>query len=205
MLAAPLPALSRAPWLALALGFLVGCGGPSDREQIASVVERSLTSTELNEKCESLVSERFVVDVYGDRPECRGVYIRNPGADRIQDARVAATRIDRDKATTRVMYRSQAGVDITGRLALAKVSGTWRIDRLGIDLLRSMVPTFAATNAGPMDVSEARCLLRATRRLSNRALRRVGYAFIGDRIEEGKVPDGVLDCVVESYQASRRR
>jgi hypothetical protein len=176
-----------------------GCGGddaPSDSEQIRAVVTRVMESADVKVQCETGVSERFVREAYVTLAHCRRARQAAAGADDLPDrAAVSATRIDGDRATTAVALTSPMGARARGRLALVKVGSTWRVDRFGIDFLRSAL---AALPAEAHDAGERlilRCLARATRTASDREVRRVGNLMVGRRLERESLPAGVVQCI----------
>lgn len=165
---------------ALCIG-AVGCGDDerSDTEQIASAVKRVFMSTSAADQCEA-VSDRFAREVSGGRARCRRSY----DADDVRPdvTKVAATRIDGDRATTEVTLRAGDLEPVSGRVSLVKVGTSWKLDRLGLDFLRSVMSNGAQVSAKTArERRVARCFLDAVRALSGRELRRVGNAVIGKR------------------------
>ena len=98
----------------------VGCGDddPSDSEQIATAVKRAFMSTSAADQCEA-VSDRFVREVSGGRARCLRSYAAQDVRPDI--TKVAATRIDGDRAMTDVTLRAGDLEPVTGRVSLVKV------------------------------------------------------------------------------------
>ena len=181
----------------------VGCGDDdrSDSEQIASVVKRAFMPSSAADQCEA-VSDRFVRDVSGGRARCRRSY----DADDVRPdvTTVAATRIDGDRATTDVTLRAGDLEPVTGRVSLVKVGTSWKLDRLGLDFLRSVMSNGAQVSARSARERRAvRCFLDAVRALSGRELRRVGNAVIGKR--HVRLPRELQVCRPAAHQARPQR
>jgi hypothetical protein len=182
----------------------VGCGDgdPSDSAQIASAVKRAFMSTSAADECDEAVSDRFVREVSGGRARCRRSY----DADDVRpDAtKVAATRIDGDRATTDVTLRAGDLEPVTGRVSLVKVGTSWKLDRLGLDFLRSVMSNGAQVSAKTASERRVvRCFLDAVRALSGRELRRVGNAAIGKR--HVRLPRELQACRPAAHQARPQR
>lgn len=180
--------------LAVACVAVAGCGrdaAPSDVQQIASVLERTATSVD-KAQCDSDFSQRFVREVYGSLQQCRAVNVPDPD-DVVPRASIAATHVDAGKATARLSLARGGRVRVSGRVALVKVAGNWRLDRFGIDFLRSVVEHFPADAPSGEPHRMARCFRRASRKVSNRSLRQVGNALIGERFG---LPDVFIRCVL---------
>jgi hypothetical protein len=175
---------------------VAGCGGddpPSDDKQIASVLRRTATSADVRVQCETAVSRRFVQEVYGNLEHCRSVNEPDPDDDLSTGARIVETRVDADKATSRMTIVGGALDGVSGRLALVRTNSAWKLDRFGVDFLRSAIEHFpAGTNR---DVLKKRaCLVRASRSLSTDVLRRAVNALFGERF--GDIPDVFFDCLL---------
>jgi len=196
----PTRRLSR-PILAALCAVTAGCGGgndgdaePSDTQEIRGAVERVMESQDVRDQCETGASDRFVREVYVTLARCRRA--NRPDEDEEPDsATSSATRIDGDEATTVVTLTSVKGARATGRVALVKQDGTWKVDRLGVGFLRSIfaaLPEEAAT-AGERRVLE--CLAQATRELSDAELRRFGNRLIGQQLTEESFPAAAVRCI----------
>lgn len=175
-----------------------GCGGedgPSDTEQIATAVDRVMESVRVDDQCVAGVSARFLREVYGTLARCRLATAPQPGDPPPDSATISATRIDGDRATTSVTLTSVKGSRATGRVALVRTAETWKVDRLGIDFLRSVFITLP----GEADTAEERrvlrCLADATSGLTNADVRRIGNLIIGRRLTEEALPDAVSRCI----------
>lgn len=175
---------------------VAGCGKddpPSDNKQIASVLTRTATSADVKVQCETAVSRHFVQEVYGNLEHCRLVNEPDPDDDLPTGATIVATRVDADKATTRMTIVGGALDGVSGRLALVRTNGAWKLDRFGDDFLRSAIEHLpAGTNR---DVLKKRaCLVRASRSLSTDVRRRAVNAMFGERF--GDIPDVFFDCLL---------
>ena len=176
---------------AVALCLIVGCAvtaaygesGPTDKQQIASVLQRTATSPDVKVHCETAVSRRFVRDVYGTSERCRLLNTPDPDGDLPIRPAVTQTRLDGDRATSRIAFRVGG---VSGRVALVRIDGVWKLDRFGDDLLRSTIEHLAAGQ-------ERACLARATRAHSTGSLRDAGNALFGSRF--GDVPDVLFECL----------
>jgi hypothetical protein len=181
----------------VALGCIAvaGCGrdgGPSDAEQIARVLQRTATSVNAAQ-CERDFSERFVREVFGSLQQCRVVNVPDP--DDLVPSRVsiAATRVDAGKATARLSLARDEGDDVSGRVALVKVAGDWKLDHFGIDFLRSVIEGLPANAQSGESRRIARCFRRASHNVSSRSLRKVGNALVGERFG---LPDVFIRCLL---------
>jgi hypothetical protein len=177
-----------------------GCGGDdkdetaSDTEQIAAAVERLLESEKVKDQCETAVSERFVREVYVTLAHCRKTNA-DPSDSPPDTAKVSATRVDGDRATTGVTLTSVKGSRASGRLALVKAGDTWKVDRLGVDFLRAVFATLPREADTAVERRILRCIDEATRDLPNADVRRIGNLVIGGRLTEEALPDSVVPCV----------
>ena len=209
MATAPRPHSRRLALLILAglCALAGGCGGDdgssgsakdSDEQQIFAAVERLMESERVDDQCEKAVSERFVREVYVTLARCREANKPDDDDDEPDSARISATRIDDDdddKATTGVTLTSAKGSRATGRLALVKVAGTWKVDRLGVDFLRSIFATLPKEAPTAEERLVLECLAQATRTMSNREVRRFGNLLIGQQLEPGSFPPGAVACI----------
>lgn len=183
-----------------------GCGGgdeakpDSDAEQIRAVAERLLESERVEDQCERTVSPRFVRETYLTLARCRVANRPDPDDGPPDTAAVGATRIDGDKATTGVTLTSAKGARATGRLALVKTGGTWKVDRLGVGLLRSILAVLPTEAESAHERLVLACLAQATRDLSDREVRRLGNRIVGQRLDPGSFPLAALQCIRTSAQ-----
>lgn len=200
MATASQPPTRRLSRLALAVlcAAAAGCGGAddaSDSDQIETAVKRVMESDSVEDQCEVGVSERFVREVYVTRAHCREANRPAAGDPPPDSAAISATRVAGDRATTRLTLTSVKGGRAAGRIALVKVGETWKVDRLGIDFLRSVFATLP-TQA---DSAEQRrilgCLAQATRKLADAEVRRIGNLVVGRRLTEDALPPGAERCI----------
>lgn len=198
------------PILAALCVVLAGCGGAEsapkkdgDAAEIQSAVERLLESESVSDQCETGVSERFVREVYVTIARCREANEPTAEDDRPDTATTFATRIDADRATTGVTLASVKGASATGRLALAKVAGAWKVDRLGVDFVRSLFAALPEQAQTSQDRLILQCLAQATHTLSDRDVRRVGNLMIGRRLAPNAFPPSALRCIQRQSRSTR--
>lgn len=173
---------------------VVGCGQddpPSDIKQIASVLKRATISADVEVQCERTVSRRFVQEVYGTLEHCRSV--NDPDDVLSTGATIVETRVDADKATTRVAIAGGALDGVSGRVALVRIDGAWKLDRFGADFLRSAIEHFPAGTSGAV-LKQRACVARASHNLSTRSLRPAVTALFGARF--GDIPDVFFQCLL---------
>lgn len=195
------------PMLAALCAVAAGCGGDdgssdaaSDTDQIRVAVERLMESESVEDQCEKGVTERFVREVYVTLARCREANKPDGDDDEPDTARISETRIDGDRATTGVMLTSAKGARATGRVALVKVGETWKIDRLGVDFLRSIFQALPKEAGTAEERLVLNCLAEASRNLSDRELRRVGNLLIGQQLEVESFPPAALRCIRRGSQ-----
>jgi hypothetical protein len=191
--------LSR-PLVVALCAVAAGCGGrdaPSDDGPIETAVKRVLESENVEDQCETGVSERFVREVYLTLAQCRRANAPVP-ADRDSPpdrAQISATRITGDRATTGVTLTSDRGARATGRLTLVRVGSTWKVDRLGVDFLRSVFATLPEEGETAEERRILACLAQATRALPDGAVQRVGNLVVGQRLTEAALPARAALCI----------
>jgi hypothetical protein len=195
---APAPRLSLVLLCACAVAVAAGCGsddGPTEVEQITRAVERVLESDSVTDQCDTGISEHFAREVYGTRAHCREA--NEPRADdpAPDEAEVSATRIDGDKATTGVTLTSARGSRASGRLALVRVGDTWKVDRLGVDFLRSVFATLPKEASDDEERRVLQCVAEAAKHLGNDDVRRVGNLIVGRRLTARALPASVAPCL----------
>ena len=174
-----------------------GCGAddpPSDSKQIASVLMRASTSADVKVQCETAVSRRFVQEVYGTLSHCRSANEPNPDDDLPTGATIAQTRVDANKATTRLTLAGGGLDGVSGRVALVRTNGAWKLDRFGVDFLRSAIEHLQAGSTNREVLKRRACLVRASRDLSTDSLRDGVNALFGDRF--GDIPNVFYDCLL---------
>jgi len=191
--------LSR-PLLVALCAVAAGCGGqeaPPPDGPIATAVKRVLQSDNVEDQCETGVSERFVREIYLTLAQCRRTNARPPDdRDAPPDrAQISATRIDGDRATTGVTLTSDRGARATGRLALVRVGSTWKVDRLGTDFLRSMFATLPEEGETAQERRILACLAQATGALPDAAVRRIGNLVLGQRLTKAALPPRATLCI----------
>lgn len=208
MARAPRPRTARLSRLILAglCAVAAGCGGDdetppdTDAGQIRAVAERLFESESVADQCERAVSPRFVRETYVTPAHCRVANSRDGDEGLPDTAAIAATRIDGDRATTGVILKSAKGARASGRIALVKAGGTWKVDRLGVGFLRSILAALPAEAASAHERLVLACLAQAARDLSDREVRRLGNRIVGQRLDPGSFPLAALQCIRTSAQ-----
>jgi hypothetical protein len=174
---------------------VAGCGhedAPSDAKQIARVLQRTATSVG-KAQCERDFSQRFVREVYGSLQQCRAVNAPDPDDAVASRVSVAATHVDAGKATARLSVTRGGGPNVSGRVALVKVAGNWKLDHFGVDFLRSLFERLPADAPSRESRGIARCMRRASATVASRSLRRAGNALVGERFG---LPDVFIRCLL---------
>lgn len=190
------------PMLAALCMAAAGCGaddssweGTSDTDQIRAAVERVMEAESVEDQCERGVSERFVREVYVTLARCREANEPDADDDEPDVAKISATRIARDKATTRVTLTSAKGARASGRVALVKVGGIWKVDRLSVEFLRSMLAALPIQADGVEQRRILECIARATRTLPTADVRRIGDQIVGRRFTAQSLPPRSVACI----------
>lgn len=203
MATAPRPHTARPARAILAALCVVvaGCGAGGDDDaasgddaQIAAAVERLMESERVEDQCEVAVSDRFVREVYGTVAACRTVNTDDDDSPP-DTATTAATRIDGADATTAVTLTSVKGSRASGRIALVRDGERWKVDRLGVDFLRSVFATLHHEAESAQERVVIGCFAEAARAMSDAEVRSFGNQVIGQRLEDGSLPAAVVDCV----------
>lgn len=169
--------------LVIAVAGLAACGGGDDEQEIRDVIERAVTTRDVKVECEETVTDGFVRRIYGDVAQCRRAERPEPDEEEADDVRVSNVKIDGDSATARVRLIGGDTDGARGTLELRKADGAWRVDDLGVDLLRSTVDR-GLRNSGEGSLRRPavqRCARSAFTSLSDRELRRVAYLAISER------------------------
>lgn len=195
--------------LLLAAMALASCGddGGDDEKEIADVIKRAVTTTDVKVECEETVTDDFVQRIYGDAAQCRKAERPEPGEDEADDARVSKVKVDGDSATARVVFVGGDTDGASGSLELRKEDGDWRVDDLGVDLLRSTVNTGLDSESQEEPAlrrpAVRSCAKKAFADLSDDELKRVAYAAISER-EGGNAELGRLlaPCLAASGSGS---
>lgn len=176
------------PIVTTALGALAGlvlsaCGGGDDeRPAIKRAVVQAITTKDAATRCEELSTTSFVTRVYGDLAQCKKAEQPDAGDKPATGAKVSDVKVDGDAATAGVRISGGDRDGATGTLSLRKQDGDWRIDDLGVDLLRSEVRVgFANADEPPLnDPKLQACATKALAKLPDGELRRVAYLAISE-------------------------
>ena len=203
MASAPRPPTRRLSRLILAAlcALAAGCGGAddgddgsSDARQILTAVERIMESEKVEDQCERGASDRFVREVYATLARCRQAN-RTDDEDKPDSATISATRIDGGKATTVVALTSAKGARASGRIALVKQDGTWKVDSLGVGFLRSIFAALPEEADSANERLVLECLAQATHGLSDADMRRFGNRLIGQQLTPESFTAAAVRCI----------
>lgn len=170
-----------------ALAFTTGCGsdsgGGDDEKDIAAAAKTGFTTKDLKVKCEEIVSESFLREVYGDVAQCKKAEAPDPDDAPPTDVTTSDIKVDGDTATAKVVLKGGNSDGATGTLALRKEDGAWKVNDLGADLLRSTLETEIRNDDDPQfsDPAIKSCAVEVFTKLGNEDLQRVAYAAIGER------------------------
>lgn len=168
-----MPAVRASSCLALiaVAAAAVGCGSDAkrdtraDRREIRSVAARSFTAKSPRVECESY-TERLVREIYRSPAGCR--MAARPSTLEPRTLVVTRVRVDGDDGWAQVTGYGNGHNGLEGRMKLHEDDGDWRIDELGLDLLRS---TLVTGLKGPAFADERAFSLGGTR------------ACVGERLE----------------------
>ena len=147
-------------------------------------------------KCEEVATQGFIRRVYGDVGQCRRAEKPESGDEPPRDVRVSDVKVDGDRATASVLYVGGETDGAKGAFELRKEEDEWRIDDLGVDLLRSQVEK--GLESGDQDTALLRsakvraCARKAFTDLSDEQLKRVAYASISERESDQRQVAAVL-------------
>lgn len=160
-----------------------GGGGSSAEKDITSAVKRAVVGRDVKARCEDETTKGFIRRVYGDVGQCRKAEKPKPDDKPPTGVRVSAVKVDGEHATATVRYEGGDTDGAKGTFEFRKEDGKWRIDDLGVDLLRSQIEKGldggdTAALRGPK-VRE--CARKAFTDLPDDQLKRVAYAAISER------------------------
>lgn len=178
------------PLIALAAAGLFGlaaCGGGDSgaEEDITSAVKRGVVGQDVKARCEEVTTKGFIKRVYGDVAQCRKAEKPEAGDRPATGVRVSGVKVDGERATAKVRYVGGGTDGSEGTFAFLKEDGEWRIDDLGVDLLRAQVRK--ALNSGEQesavlkDPKVRKCAGKAFLGLPDRQFKRLAYAEISKR------------------------
>lgn len=171
---------------ALAALGLVACGGDGGSDEdpaIKRAVEQAYTTKDAALKCDKLATQSFVKRVYGEVAQCRKA--EAPESDDKPPTAVKSSdlEVDGDAATVKIRLVGGDTAGASGTLQLRKEGGDWRVDDLGVDLLRSQVTTGLTSDSAPpalRDPKVVACTRKAFLDLADPELRRIAYLSIGE-------------------------
>jgi len=180
---------------------LAACGGGDSAEKdISKAVKQGATSRDVKVRCEGTTTKRLVRRIFGDVAQCHKAEKLKPSDKPPTDVRVSRVKVDGDRATATAVYEGGDTSGAKGTLRLLKEDDKWRIDDVGVDLLRSQVEN--GVDSGSSTLGKPKILTCARKALTNlpdAQLRRVAYATIAERpgsdAELGRV---VLPCLSEA-------
>ena len=166
---------------------IAGCGGDdsgkSDEKDIADAAKLGFTTTDLKIKCEEIISESFLREVYGDVDQCRKAEKPDPDDKPTTDVTTSDIVITGDKATAKVVLKGGSANGATGTLELRREDGSWRVNDLGADLLRSNLESEIRNDSSEQfaDPQVKDCAIKTFTTLPDEQLQTVAYAAIGER------------------------
>lgn len=179
--------ITRASALAATtLVLLAGCGGDSggsDEDAIAEAAKTGFTTKDLKVKCEEIISESFLREVYGDVAQCRKAEKPDADDEPATDVKSENIQVDSDRATAKVTLQGGSASGATGTLDLRKEDGDWKVNDLGADLLRSNLEREIQNDDDPQfdDPAIKSCAVETFSKLGDEELQKVAYAAIGER------------------------
>ena len=188
--------------LLAALG-LLACGGDDEEQAIERAVERAFTTKDGDLKCERLSTKSFVTRVYGELAQCRRAERADSGDSPPTGATASDVEVDGESATVKIRLTGGDNDGASGTIDVRKQDGAWRVDDLGVDLLRAQVRASLA-HADPSepalrDPKVRGCVRAAFLRLDDAQLRRIGYMAIAETDEgQAQVAKLVTPCLTDS-------
>lgn len=207
----PVLVLASAAALALAAA---GCGddedtSANDREEIAAVVEKALTTTDPKVKCEEVVTKGFVSTVYGDLATCTKAETAKAGEDdeKATGATTSGVKIDGETATATVTVEGGDTAGATGQLSFEQEDGAWKVSELGLTFLRSQLDKGLANSADEADSPFAdakvrQCVSEGFAGLDEAEFRKLAYASIRDEEPDAKFVEIITTCATNSSDAT---
>lgn len=172
---------------------VAGCGrgvSAEDRAAIGRAVTQGLNGTPV-QQCRTAVTDRYATQLYGSVARCRRA-TTELGPD--TDTHISVEDVEGRRPEVHARIRL-AGGDFTGATGHLVVrrdqDGTWRLDDIEPDLLRSLLADPAV--AQDRDDRRSRtCFRNATSGLGDAEFKRLALALLGARAHE--VPDDVIAC-----------
>jgi hypothetical protein len=191
--------------------FVAACGGSDsdsdggdsgEETAISEVIVSALTENDAEAVCNEWSTADFVEAVYGDIETC--VKEAESESDDPEDVSVTDIEIDGDSATATVTEVGGESDGATGTVTVVKVDGSWRIDDLGIDFLRSLLREGLAKEAASGDdPSEnpfanpeiADCIEKGMDALSDKQFRQIAYDGMAGREPNEDFIKVLTDCI----------
>ena len=177
--------------------------GGEDAQRIAAVVKLGATTKDVKAKCEDAVTDKFVKTVYGDLAGCRKAEAPKPNDDPPKDVTVSNTRVDGDTGTVDVKFVGGDSDGASGTITVAKVGDDWKVDDLGVDLLRSQL-TIGIEGSLAKDVPQFKdkkvraCFTDALDKLSDAEFKTFAYAAIADRPQaQQQLAQALTSCLAQ--------
>lgn len=176
---------------------LAACGGDdgdSSSDATADItksLKTILTSTDANAVCD-LASANFMKTVFTDRATCIKASTPEPDdSPKPTDAKVSDVEVDGDKATVTLTEVGGDSDGASGTVQMIKEDGTWKVDSLGVDYLRSQLKTSLENPSGEAqkeveqfaNAETRQCFLGKMDALSDDDFRQLAYDSIADKPE----------------------
>lgn len=179
-----------------------------DTEAISRVIKDAVVSSDVEVQCVKTITKDFLQRVYGDIAQCRKAEQPDKTDKKPTDAKTSAVKVDGQLATARVRFIGGDADGTQGGIELRKQDGQWRVDDLGVDLLRSQVQE-SLNNGGAQDAEALRlpvvrdCTKKAFDGLADDELKRIAYLAIAERKEsDGELAKVILPCLSKKGSGS---
>ena len=180
------------------LACVAGCGGDdagSDDEAIREVVRLSLTTNDPEADCNERLSDGFVERTYGTRPRCERIQGRGENEEGdVESVEFASLEVEGDTARTRIEARGAEIDAVGGVLDLVREDSVWRIDHVGVPLLRTLVD-LAVRSTANLPAGGFDCIDHELLTLPDSQFRRFAYQLIGQRpASQRRILQALADC-----------
>ncbi len=189
-------------------GNAAGGADSQDTEAITRVIKDAVVSSDVEVQCVKTITKDFLQRVYGDIAQCRKAEQPDKTDKKPTDARTSAVKVNGQLATARVKFIGGDADGTEGGLELRKQDGQWRVDDLGVDLLRSQVQE-SLNNGSAQDAEALRspavrdCTKKAFDALADDELKRIAYLAIAERKEsDGELAKVILPCLSKKGSGS---
>jgi len=159
------------------------------------VVRLSLTTNDPDGDCNERLSDAFVERTYGTRPRCELIQGRDQDEEGdVESLEFASVEVEGDTARARIEARGGAIDAVGGVLDLVREDGAWRIDHVGVPLLRTLVD-LAVRSTENLPAGGFDCIDRELLTLPDSRFRRFAYQLIGQRpASQRRILRALADC-----------